>query len=179
MAWRPPLGELEQALYQGASPDRVWCAIRALIEVGPPPPRPLQGGEMATRWLFPTRPADDHALPSGWNLCRNPAAAASLSEAFDLVTRLSPVYADWIADAVSNVVLLDGADDVRFSATVREAPGLVYMSAPLEPVEIAARLAHEASHQNFFALERLRPLHDGTDTKTYYSPIKRRERPIE
>ena len=78
-----------------------------------------------------------------------------------------------------NIVPLDAADGIRMSASIEEFPGLTFLSFPNPAVELAETLAHEASHHHFLALQRPTPLHDGTDTKEYFSPIKQKGRRIE
>ncbi|CAN7275839.1 HEXXH motif-containing putative peptide modification protein [Phenylobacterium sp. LjRoot225] len=181
LAWGPRLGRLEHALYACAPAEIVWTHARAFTRAGAE--AAASAGRLAGRGLALHSLATPAVLPtpSGWTLFPKPLAEISptIAEACELIADLSPAFAPWVADAVSDLVLLDGAGGARFSATARETPGAVYLSAPLEPVEIAARLAHEASHQNFYALERLASLHDGSDTADYHSPIKQRGRPID
>jgi hypothetical protein len=182
LAWGPHLGRLEHALYADAPAEVLWSRLRAFTRTG---------GEAATATAgrldgrgFALHGAEADAglpTPSGWTLLPRPleAMGTNLAAACALIADLSPAFAPWVADAVCDLLLLDGAGGVRFSATARQTPGVVYLSAPLTPVEIAARLAHEASHQNYYALERLADLHDGSDTAAYHSPIKQRGRPID
>jgi HEXXH motif-containing protein len=57
-------------------------------------------------------------------------------------------------------------------------PGIIYCSFPNDVLEVVETLVHEASHQYFFLLERIQPIVLGLDKASYYSPIKRLDRPI-
>lgn len=122
-----------------------------------------------------------YPIPTGRSVLPDGPArtAATFSEAAGLIAACSPVFLPWVGSAIRNVVPLDASDGVRMSATVEEFPGLTFLSFPGPAVEIAETLVHEASHHHYFALQRLTPLHDGSDTKEYYSPIKDRGRTID
>jgi HEXXH motif-containing protein len=64
-----------------------------------------------------------------------------------------------------------------FSGGGQDHPGSVYISIHCPSVAIAEMLIHEATHQYFYLLSRYGALDQGS-AKTYYSPIKRTERPI-
>ena len=102
-----------------------------------------------------------------------------MQEAADLMNEHTPHFVPWVADGIRNIVALDASDGIRMSASVEEFPALTFLSFPAPAVEMAETLIHEASHHHFLALQRLTALHDGTDTKEYYSPIKLKGRPIE
>jgi HEXXH motif-containing protein len=122
-----------------------------------------------------------YPLPKGQCvLARVPAGtAATFAEAARLLRRVNHQLLPWVCDAVRIIVPLKINDDVRMSATIEEFPGLTFLSLPLEPADVATRLVHEASHHYFFALQRLKDLHDGSDVRNYYSPIKERSRMID
>jgi hypothetical protein len=103
----------------------------------------------------------------------------AIAEAGELLRQNCPSFVPWIAAVMRHVVPLDGSDGVRMSASVEEFPALTFLSFPVPSVELAETLAHEASHHHFLALQRLTPLHDGSDTKLYHSPVKKTGRPIE
>jgi HEXXH motif-containing protein len=103
----------------------------------------------------------------------------AMREAGDLLARHSPTFVPWIASVMRHIVPLDATDGIRMSASIEEFPGLTFLSFPNPPVDLAETLAHEASHHHFLALQRLTPLHDGADTKEYFSPIKGKGRRIE
>ena len=113
-------------------------------------------------------------------LARVPVETQSIfSDAAALIMNHDAPFLPWIGEAVKAVVLLDCSGGERLSATVQKYPGVVYLSFPAKPAEVAARLVHEASHQYFFALKRLDRLHDGSDHTEYFSPIKQRGRSLE
>jgi len=123
----------------------------------------------------------DFPIPADQRLLSVDALAGNraFSAAAALIEECSPSFAPWIKAAVHTIVPLDASHRPAMSATVEEYPGLVFLSLPLNPSEVAARLVHEASHQYYFALERLAALHDGSDQELYFSPMKGRDRPIE
>jgi HEXXH motif-containing protein len=178
--WRPEAGLLEEGLATNAAPAQLRPLVAALLGDEPDAPlavmfdgRPIRLSLAGSRRPYP--------LPGGWSPWAGDVGdlLARLETARALIAAHCPGVLPWIADAVAEIALLDGADGTRFSATAREYPGLVYLSLPLSPYDIAARLVHEASHQHYFALERLTSLHDGSDDALYHSPIKNRGRPIE
>lgn len=122
-----------------------------------------------------------YPLPSGRRLLADALARTEVvfADAARFLAKYCPTFLPWVGDAVRSVVPLDASDSIRLSATVERFPGLVFLSLPADPIEVAARLVHEASHQYFFALQRLARLHDGTDKKEYFSPIKGRGRSID
>jgi HEXXH motif-containing protein len=52
------------------------------------------------------------------------------------------------------------------------------MSVGSNPLALAEMLIHEATHQYYHLLTRVAPVHDGSDDNLYYSPVKRRGRPL-
>jgi HEXXH motif-containing protein len=119
--------------------------------------------------------------PSGRSVLKNALERTEsvFAEASELLSTYSPHFLPWVAEGIRNVVPLDASDGIRMSATVEEFPALTFLSFPAPGVEIAETLVHEASHHFYFALQRLTPLHDGSDTNEYYSPIKKRGRTID
>ncbi len=128
-------------------------------------------------------PADGRRYPHPSNRSALPDATAQISpvleEAGEFLTQYAPSFLPWIANGMRNIVPLDASDGQRISASVEEFPGLTFLSFPNPAVELAESLAHEASHHHFLALQRLTPLHDGTDKKEYFSPIKQKGRSID
>jgi HEXXH motif-containing protein len=102
-----------------------------------------------------------------------------IAEAARVLADHSPHFLPWVGNAMRNIVPLDASDGIRMSATVEEFPGLTFLSFPTTAVELAETLVHETSHQYYFAAQRLASVHDGSDTKLYYSPIKDRGRSID
>jgi hypothetical protein len=134
-------------------------------------PIPLYAGDKVMRYPLPKgrsvlKDAVEHIQPI-------------FTEASELLSEYSSAFLPWVANVIRNVVPLDASDGIRMSASVEEFPALTFLSFPGPAVEIAETLVHEASHHNYFALQRLAPLHDGSDKKEYYSPIKDRGRTID
>ncbi|UXA17725.1 aKG-HExxH-type peptide beta-hydroxylase [Mycobacterium sp. SMC-4] len=130
-------------------------------------------------WL----PSDGSGFPLPGKRQALPDATTRVAPALDgatsFLTRHAPNFVPWIASGMRHIVALDGSDGVLMSASVEEFPGLTFLSFPNPAVELAESLIHEASHHHYLALRRLAPLHDGTDTKQYFSPIKKQGRPID
>jgi len=120
-------------------------------------------------------------LPTGRAVLPDAATTAMpiFAEAGRLLGQYCPAFLPWIAAAMPSVVPLDGTDGVRMSASIEEFPGLTFLSLPAPAVEIAETLVHEASHHYYLALQRIERLHDGSDSKLYYSPIKDEGRSID
>ena len=76
-----------------------------------------------------------------------------------------------------SVIPLQQVGDVR-SGSVGDRFGIIYLSLGLNAVTMAESLVHEASHQYLNVLCRLGPVDDGTDTRLYYSPAMRTDRPL-
>ena len=58
-------------------------------------------------------------------------------------------------------------------------PGVVALSHASPAIALADALVHEASHQHFYILGQLGPVHDGSDIQLYYSPARGADRPID
>jgi HEXXH motif-containing protein len=145
-----------------APPSLLWLGRHALV---------VRGSSRGASYPLPKGRRVLAALPIG--------STETFAEVARLIARVSPALVPWVAEAIRIIVPLEINDGVRMSATIEEFPGLTFLSLPLEPADIATRLVHEASHHYFFALQRLAKLHDGSDTKDYYSPIKERGRTID
>jgi HEXXH motif-containing protein len=128
-------------------------------------------------------PADGRGYPHPSKRPALPDATAQISpvleEAGELLTQFAPSFVPWVANGMRSIVPLDASAGVHISASVEEFPGLTFLSFPSPAVELAEWLAHEASHHHFLALQRLTPVHDGTDKKEYFSPIKLKGRTID
>jgi HEXXH motif-containing protein len=105
--------------------------------------------------------------------------AQQLERGWALVEEVSPRYAGWCRDVLSEVVPIEGGETFSMSASSRESPGQIALSIPASPSVIAELLVHECSHENLTLALEHGPLDDGSDTTLYWSPVKRTGRPID
>lgn len=116
---------------------------------------------------------DDLLERSSWE-----ALPSRYAEAFGFIREHAPIYLDWIDRLLRYVIPLRGGDGQIVSGSSQNAPAIAHMSNGSCIAALAEMLVHETTHLYFHLLTRVRPVHDGSDPKEYYSPIKRRGRPI-
>jgi HEXXH motif-containing protein len=103
----------------------------------------------------------------------------TFTEGTALIDRNMGEYRGWVQRLIRQILVLKAEDSFRMeSGSGEQAPGLIHISYPLSPPEVAEILIHEASHQYFYLLEKLGPLDDGSDPQGYWSPPIRRHRPL-
>lgn len=105
--------------------------------------------------------------------------SAVLVDAFDLLARCSPRYAEWVSSVVRYVTPLSAPSGQLGSSSSPWECGLVALTHTPHSVAVAEMLVHEASHQIFFLAKRLGPMDDGKDDALYFSPMARQLRHIE
>ncbi len=102
------------------------------------------------------------------------------SSAATLLERHSVGGGRWCSRLIRAVIVLDSGDrSAMFSGSTSRWPGVVESSHHPEGIKLAESLVHEASHQHFFLASTLGPVDDGSDAQLYYSPVVRRDRPID
>jgi hypothetical protein len=117
---------------------------------------------------------DDLLEPAKWG-----DVPAQYIEAFSLLRDHAPIYLDWIDRLLRFVIPLKGRGGGHIvSGSIQSAPGIIHVSHDSSPASLAEMLVHETTHLYFHLLTRVSPVHDGSDATEYYSPIKRRGRPI-
>jgi HEXXH motif-containing protein len=94
------------------------------------------------------------------------------------LARHSPAYHGWVRRLLRAIVLTEAREGQIESGSSRQLPGLVHVSRTRHVPVLAEMLAHELSHQHYYVATRLGPVDDGSDSTLYYSPVKRRGRPI-
>src|SRR4029077_5683819 len=100
-----------------------------------------------------------------------PEVCAMLQAALELIARASAPYAAFCGTVLTDVFPIDGRDGLSRSASHAGALGHIALSAPAAPLVLAELFVHECSHQYFHLASALAPLHDGSDTQLYYSPV--------
>jgi HEXXH motif-containing protein len=101
------------------------------------------------------------------------------SAALALIGRAEPRYLGWVDRGIRDVVPLAVPGGTMISGSRTRRWGEVFMTSVLGPLELAEMLVHEVSHQHYFLGLMVSPVHDGSDETLYYSPLKRRGRPID
>jgi HEXXH motif-containing protein len=104
---------------------------------------------------------------------------AAYEAAYDVLTQGAPSYLAWVHRAVHSLVPVEARPGATVSSSFEMHPGVVALSHESPAVALADALVHEASHQHFYILGQLGPVHDGSDTQLYYSPARGEERPID
>lgn len=137
---------------------------------------------LATLDTNPLAPLEAHPDKHGnaVDLGAHPPSAwcAALDEASSLIEAALPSLAAEIAETLQRIVPV-GYDAARhFSASYREAPGLIYLSLHPSPLTLAEAIVHETQHGKLNALSWFDPLlKNGRDTWTS-SPIRPDLRPL-
>jgi HEXXH motif-containing protein len=104
---------------------------------------------------------------------------APLRDAWRLIERASPETFQWCGRVVTDVIALAGDAGTSRSGSNRDAPGQLALSVPASPLTLAELFVHECSHQYFHLAEELGPVDDGSDSRLYWSPLTRSERPLD
>lgn len=107
------------------------------------------------------------------------ASPARLRAAFDLMRRYAPSYARWVRRITRVVLLQTSTRNLMESGSYPTRVGMIRVSADSRPAAVAEMLVHEACHQYFYVLRRLGPFFEKGADSIYYSPLKRRKRPLE
>src|SRR6266511_463968 len=170
VATRGPGGEHEVRL----TPDATWQAdgLELLPAVGRRHKLTLLA-EGEPEIGFP--PPGDRAIAPG---SLGPETIWSLEEALGLLGSAAPAYLRWVEWGLRDAVVVGARSSSPRSGVSREWPGVVYLSAPHEPWALAERLVREATHQYLHLAERVGPVDDGADERSYWSPLEGKERPL-
>jgi HEXXH motif-containing protein len=107
-----------------------------------------------------------------------PEAAGALDAALELIGRAAPAYLRWLGWALRDVVVLPAEQGSTRSGASADWPGLIWLSAPPDPAALAEPLVHEATHQYLHLAARVGPIDDGSDQRTYWSPLRGGERTL-
>jgi hypothetical protein len=127
---------------------------------------PADGGEQGFEGVVPIESID-------------PPIIDAFRAALELLATSAGEYGAWIERVLRGVLVSHREQHVRvLSGSGEAAPGVIHASYPASSMEIAEILVHECAHQYFYMLERVGPVDDGSDSRRYWSPPIRLERPL-
>ncbi|HZH76540.1 MAG TPA: HEXXH motif-containing putative peptide modification protein [Archangium sp.] len=107
------------------------------------------------------------------------AAIAQFQEAFALLDRFMPQYRAWVFCLLREITpMVRPAPSMTASGSSHRRFGGVDLCVPASPLETVELLIHECSHQYYHLAHWVGSLVT-PEAKSYYSPIKRRERPLD
>ena len=106
-------------------------------------------------------------------------AAMMLRRAVRALREHAPGYADWVFRVLRHLALYPRVGSSIRSGTTADDHGLSYVSAFHNPAAMAEMMVHESCHHYLHVVEWLGKLHDGSDTRLYWSPVVKRERPLD
>lgn len=148
--------------------------------------QPLRRVAAGTEWtvaLEDTDPQrDSHQYPVADRLsdAEFEAWSRSLEEAWRLVTRALPGYAEGVAAGLTTITPLRPSDRGRdISAAARAAFGAVGIARPAGSDTLALLIVHEFQHVKLGAVLDRHVLFDTEDTTLYYAPWRHDPRPLE
>jgi HEXXH motif-containing protein len=105
--------------------------------------------------------------------------ARDVQAAVEFVAEYAPDYVDWVESATTVLVPCRAPEEMMLSGSSNTLPGLIRITAQRPAETTAEMLVHEASHQYLHAALRVAPVDDGSDSETYYSPVKKEFRPLD
>lgn len=196
--WAPPVDRLVSAplgLARVLNPPRAGLLfLDGEVEVGPgdawvlsrgePPAfhRLAEGGWLALVDTNPLAMVEAHPEKAGNALSLGEASAAewvaALNTARALVRATLPALADEHRRLLAQVVPVGGPMEVSWSASYREAVGVVYVSLHPDPLKMAEALIHELQHSKLNLVGYADPvLSDGPEA-VYTSPLRPDPRPL-
>lgn len=109
----------------------------------------------------------------------DPGSLSNLKIAQELLIGITPEYASWIRPVVRYVVLTKAPWTGFMSGSDRFNPGVVAMSHPMNVLQVAESLVHEAAHQHFFLVDSMTELCDPDHDDLYYSPLRKSNRTLD
>ena len=99
-------------------------------------------------------------------------------KAITMVRSQAGIYLPWIERVLRRIIILKTENDHFKSGSNDYLPGTISLSFPTPAITLGELLIHEVAHQYFFLLSRIGNVDDGSDPNLYYSPIKKRDRPV-
>lgn len=112
-----------------------------------------------------------------WTIGGETETRKSCAAGLKLLQEAAPKFAPWVGHVVRNVVPLTADRYIR-SQSASDYPGTIALSSPASRTAIAEMFVHESSHQYYHILERFEPVQDPASNESYYSPVKKTQRPL-
>lgn len=166
-------GELE------VSPGETWVLSHA---AEPAFHRLAEGGWLAEADTNPLAMVEAHPDKSGNALSLGSATAAAWGAALDrargAIRAALPALADEHRRLLALVVPVGGPMEVSWSASYREAIGVVYLSLHPDPLKMAEALVHELQHNKLNLAWYTDPLLVDGGEATFVSPVRPDPRPL-
>lgn len=106
------------------------------------------------------------------------AMAVACQGALNLIAAHAPIYQRWVERVIRHIIPLRFEKSLIRSGSDAGQPGVIHMSYDERAIVLAEMLVHEGTHQYMNLLCRLGDIDDGSDTKLYYSPVRRTDRPL-
>jgi hypothetical protein len=157
LEWRRgPIGWTLVAGSRAPSPVIEWGGAKIMI-------MPLQRGQ-ATR--------DAEIVPV------DPAMEPNIRAGLELIAETSPAYVEWVARLLRFIVPLSPTPGMFRNASNPNCCSCVMMTIHPDAPRIGETFVHEASHQYFDLLESFTPLLNGNETREFWSPPRRENRPL-
>ncbi len=104
--------------------------------------------------------------------------AEQLEGAIQLLSTHCGEYVAWVLDVLRGIAPLPRHARRLASWSRRDWYGLISMTVDARPPALAEILVHECTHQYYFQSGWFEPVDDGSDGRSYYSPVVKTERPI-
>lgn len=102
----------------------------------------------------------------------------TFEEAAALMAAASPEYTAWVAHVLRAVEVVETDGTKVESGSNPSKPGSISFTYPLRADHLATLLVHEAAHQYLHQYHAALPVVDVNDTRRYFSPFRRTERPL-
>ncbi|WBP91645.1 FxsB family cyclophane-forming radical SAM/SPASM peptide maturase [Kitasatospora cathayae] len=148
--------------------------------------QPLRRVRLAGGWtvaledLDPLRDSHDHPVAERLSEAELLGWTGALREAWELLGRDLPGYAEGIRAGLATVTpLRPGPTGRDVSSAARQAYGAVGIARPATAPTLALLLAHEFQHVKLGAVLDLFDLHDRADDRLYFAPWRPDPRPLE
>lgn len=107
------------------------------------------------------------------------AAMSQFQEAFGMMDRLMPEYRTWVFCLLRELTpMVRPAEHMTLSGSSKFRFGGIDLCVPASPLELVELLIHECTHQYFHIASCVGSLVT-SEARSYYSPIKRCERPLD
>lgn len=111
-------------------------------------------------------------------------AELSLQSAIEMLQSSSERYTEWVKRGLNQIVMFHfdkdpGIEMQEFTYSSNTSPGVIAFKMPFsKPDLLAEALVHEVSHGYLHMIQATTTLFNDLDHKEYYSPIKKRNRPL-